>query len=83
MQFLQGHPTTIFGKYLFGRRFEIKYAYIYRLNTKIRLTMQWLSGFELYPCWVPLFLLQTKQSFSSNGIEAPLFSYFPACIRQV
>ena len=20
---LQGHPTTIFGKYLFGRRFEI------------------------------------------------------------
>ena len=45
--------------------------------------MQCLSGFELYPCWVPLFLLQTKQSFSSNGIEAPLFSYFPACIRQV
>ena len=21
---LQGHPTTIFGKYLFGRRFEIQ-----------------------------------------------------------
>ena len=26
--------------------------YIYRLNTKIRLTMLCLSGFELYSCWV-------------------------------
>ena len=23
LQFIQGHPTTIFGKYLFGRRFQI------------------------------------------------------------
>ena len=30
------------------------YAYIYRLNTKIRLTMLCLSGFELYSRWVPL-----------------------------
>ena len=28
--------------------------YIYRLNTKIRLTMLCLSGFELYSRWVPL-----------------------------
>ena len=31
-----------------------KYAYIYRLTTKIRLTMLYLSGFELYSRWVPL-----------------------------
>ena len=31
-----------------------KYAYIYRLNTKIPLTMLCLSGFELYSRWVPL-----------------------------
>ena len=29
-------------------------AYIYRLNTKIRLTMLCLSGYELYSRWVPL-----------------------------
>ena len=34
-----------------------KYAYIYCLNTKIRLTMLCLSGFELYSRWVPLFFL--------------------------
>ena len=33
-----------------------KYAYIYRLNTEIRLTMLCLSGFELYSRWVPLIL---------------------------
>ena len=27
---------------------------IYRLNTKIRLTMLCLSGFELYSRWLPL-----------------------------
>ena len=32
------------------------YAYIYRLNTKIGLTMLCLSGFELYSHWVPLIL---------------------------
>ena len=32
------------------------YAYIYRLNTKIRLTMLCLSGFELYSRWVPLYV---------------------------
>ena len=32
----------------------LKYAYIYRLNTKIRLTILSLSGFELYSRWVPL-----------------------------
>ena len=30
------------------------YIYIYRLITKIRLTMLCLSGFELYSRWVPL-----------------------------
>ena len=30
-----------------------KYAYIYHLNSKIRLTMLCLSGFELYSGWVP------------------------------
>ena len=33
---------------------EQKYAYIYLLNTKIRLTMLCLSGFELYSRWVPV-----------------------------
>ena len=32
----------------------LKYAYIYRLNTKIRLTMLCLSGFEQNSRWVPL-----------------------------
>ena len=31
-----------------------KYAYINRLNTKIRSTMLCLSGFKLYSRWVPL-----------------------------
>ena len=31
-----------------------KYAYIYRLNTKIRLTMLCLIGFDLYSRRVPL-----------------------------
>ena len=31
-----------------------KYAYIYRLNTKIPSTMLCLSGFKQYPRWVPL-----------------------------
>ena len=31
-----------------------KYAHIYRLNTKTRVTMLCLSGFELYSRWVPL-----------------------------
>ena len=30
---------------------------IYGLYTKIRLTMLCLSGFELYPRWVPLLVL--------------------------
>ena len=32
----------------------IKYAYMYRLNTKIRSTMLCLSGFELYSRWLSL-----------------------------
>ena len=40
-------------KSLFARRTKKKYAYIYRLNTQIRLTMlRLLSGFELYSRWV-------------------------------
>ena len=30
--------------------------YVYHLNTKIRLTMLCLSGFDLYSRWVPLLL---------------------------
>ena len=33
-----------------------KYVYIYRLTTKMRLTMLCLSGFELYSRWLPLTL---------------------------
>ena len=33
---------------------NLKYAYIYPLNTKVRSTMLCLSGFELYSRWVPL-----------------------------
>ena len=29
------------------------------------------------------FRLQTRQSLSYIGIDAPLFSYFPVCIRKV
>ena len=37
------------------KNFEgIKICYIYRLSTKIRLTMLCLSGFELCSRWVPL-----------------------------
>ena len=32
----------------------VKNIIIYRLNTKIRLTMLCLSGFELYSRWMPL-----------------------------
>ena len=35
----------------------LNYAYIYRLNTKIRLTMLCSSGFELYSRWVSLWPL--------------------------
>ena len=35
---------------------------IYRLNTKILLTMLCLSGFELYSRWVPLLVLALKSS---------------------
>ena len=36
-----------------------KYAYIYRLNAKTRLTMLCLSGFELCSRWVPLTKMAT------------------------
>ena len=34
---------------------------MYRLNTKIRLTMLCLSGFELYSRWVPLLKQQRRR----------------------
>ena len=34
------------------RKTEEKYAYSYRLNTKMRLTKLCLSGFELYYCYI-------------------------------
>ena len=36
------------------------YIYIYRLNTKMRLRMPCLSGFELYSRWVPLRVVKVK-----------------------
>ena len=39
-----------------------KYAVIYRLNTKIRLTKLCLSRFEVYSRWVPLLIILSEQS---------------------
>ena len=43
-----------------------KYAYIYRLNSKIRSTMLCLSGFELYSRWVPLIFINTSYFLRVN-----------------
>ena len=40
---------------------------IYRLNTKIRLTVLRLSGFELYSRWVPL--NNALHRTTSNGVR--------------
>ena len=39
------------------------YALIHRLNTKTRLTMLCLSGFELYSRWVLLFKVEHTLSY--------------------
>ena len=49
--------------------------YIYRLNTKIRLTMLCLSGFELYPRWVPLRLESSDAFISELGKYVVYASY--------
>ena len=49
-----------------------KYAYIYRLNTKIRLIMLCLSGFELYSRWVPPFNRQFPHRRELNGTNSRL-----------
>ena len=143
----QGHPTSIFGKYLFGRRFEIqnfwnicckisclpaspriftlkrsarnfgafflagifekvsldpynfritrlsarkseqiknfggiKYAYIYRLNTKIHLTMPCLSGFELYSRWVSLMYNSVVFVGNKRSLESQSQGCYYACV---
>ena len=38
---------------------------MYRLNTKIRLTMLCLSGFELYSRWVPLLLSNNDHGYEN------------------
>ena len=38
--------------------------YIYRLNTKIRSTMPYFSGFELYSRWVPMLPAQLPLSIN-------------------
>ena len=44
----------------------------YRLNTKIRLTMLCLSGFELHSRWVPLGLqFGTSNCYKSSALTAP------------
>ena len=45
-------------KNFFGIIFRGKYAYIYRLITKIRSTMLCLRGFKLYSQWVTLIKLK-------------------------
>ena len=43
--------------------------YIYRLNTKIRSTMLYLSGFELYSRWVPLNRARQGSQFSFQSFD--------------
>ena len=43
---------------------------MYRLNTKIRLTMLCLSGFELYSRWVPLTMLHGAKSLTGFKVCA-------------
>ena len=38
----------------------------YRFNTKMRLTMLCLSGFELYSRWVPLMLVKLLENVWST-----------------
>ena len=47
----------------------MKYAYIYCLNTKIRLTMLCLSGFEVYSRWMLLYLLRILTHLSRSVIN--------------
>ena len=52
---------------------------IYRLNTKIRLTMLCLSGFELYSRWVPPERLQenlTMRQPATKRIVLAFLIYF-------
>ena len=42
---------------------------MHRLNTKTRLTMLCLSGFELYSRWVPLFNAMWRQETDINAFE--------------
>ena len=42
---------------------------MYRFNTKIRLTMLCLSGFELYSRWVPLIIVCNFGGRSISGSE--------------
>ena len=46
-----------------------KYAYINRLNTKIRSTMLCLSGFKLYSRWVPLFNQQPEKTVDISRLH--------------
>ena len=49
-------------------------AYVYRLNTKIRVTILCLSGFELYSRWVPL--KQTKRVETTGAIVKRIIETF-------
>ena len=68
---------------------------MYRLNTKIRLTMLCFSGFELYSRWVPLTAqrshvralpslnLKKKRGCSQSSTCIDIFVYFlfTSCVR--
>ena len=63
---------------------------MYRLNTKIRLTMLCLSGFELYSRWVPLSIqcgpscplhsLHSKETVYLNSVRVVVSEIFVALI---
>ena len=50
------------------------YALIHRLNTKTRLTMLCLSGFELYSRWVLLSLGRHVNAASRKSLEIQAYS---------
>ena len=68
------------------KNFQGIYAHIYRLNTKIRLTILCLSGFELYSRWVPLFIEPPRTPFLQANLDhflSELNNNKPVYIKQL
>ena len=51
-----------------------------RLNTKIRLTMLCLSGFELYSRWLPLWIISLTVQYNVRHLVLSLWWYPDPCI---